>query len=121
MHKTLYSIEFDSVGNLLDVEFIVNFDNLEQSVQRNSESQLESTYKRYRIIKIQKQYSGTPEVLKQLVNKQSSSENHITKYEIVLSGKKESYRKKYELTTNSEGTVEEVVRIIPPEMNNLIY
>jgi hypothetical protein len=121
LHKTLYSIEFDSAGNLKDVEYIIDFNHLNKNTKRNLENQLDSLYKKYRIIKTQRQYTGKPEVLAQLINTQKSNEPYTVKYEIVFSGKKESYRKKYELTADSTGKIISIGRVIPPEMNNLIY
>ncbi len=121
LHKTLYSIEFDSAGNLKDVEYIIDFNHLNKNTKRNLENQLDSLYKKYRIIKTQRQYTGKPEVLAQLINSQKSNEPYTVKYEIVFSGKKESYRKKYELTADSTGKIISIGRVIPPEMNNLIY
>jgi hypothetical protein len=121
LHKTLYSIEFDSAGNLRDVEYIINFNHLNKNIKRKLEAQLDSLFRKYRIIKTQQQYTGEPEVLTQLVNTRKSNEPYTVKYEIVLSGKKESYRKKYELTADSLGAIISIGRVIPPEMNNLIY
>lgn len=121
LHKTLYSIEFDSAGNLKDVEYIVDFNHLDKNIKNTLETQLDSLFRKYRIIKTQRQYTGEPEVMAQLVNARKSNEPYTIKYEIVLSGKKQSYRKKYELTADDKGTIISIGRVIPPEMNNLIY
>lgn len=121
LHKTLYSIEFDSAGNLKDVEYIINFNHLNKNIKSKLEAQLDSLFRKYRIIKTQRQYTGEQEGLAQLVNTRKSNEPYTIKYEIVLSGKKHSYRKKYELTADSLGAIISIGRVIPPEMNNLIY
>lgn len=118
-NKTKYSIEFDTLGNLQDVEIEIPF----QKIQKNSAQKIQEffakDFQKFKIIKIQKQFSGTPaEVLNDLKNNGNSSS---IKYEIVVKGKDQSGRNLYEYTFSSAGDFEKKEKIIFRNSDHLEY
>jgi|LZCG01.1.fsa_nt_gb hypothetical protein len=120
-HNTRYSIEFDAAGSIQDVEYIIGLKDINNSVKDIIIHQLDSIFCKYKILKIQKQYSGKPSVLKKLLLSQTCKQEYTTKYEIIIDGKQNGYRKKYEVTTDNHGTIQHIVQIVPPDMNILTY
>ena len=63
-HNNLnFSIEFDSLGIIEDVEFKIEWKNIPELIKKNIEFYLDSIYKKKKIIKVQIQYTGKPESL----------------------------------------------------------
>ncbi len=116
-----YSIEFDTLGNIQDVEFIIGFDDMAQAIREKVNRQFDSLFKRHKIIKIQRQYTATPQILQQLIRSGNSQQPFSTRYEIVMAGKKEKMMKKFEILTDGQGKIIKQSRIIPKDMDNLIY
>ncbi|MCF8333370.1 MAG: hypothetical protein K9I47_04410 [Bacteroidales bacterium] len=116
-----YSIEFDTLGNIQDVEFIMDFDEMLQAIRGKVKYHLDSLFKRYKIIKVQKQYTAESQTLQQLIRSGQSNQPFTTRYEIVMAGKKEKMMKKFEMLINSNGEIIKQTRIIPKDMDNLIY
>jgi len=119
--STKYSIEFDTLGNLQDVEFIINFQDLPDKTQAKIEKQFDSLFSRYKIIKTQTQFSGPPQIIQQLLKDTKPSDDYITRYEIVMGGKEKKIMRKFEILTNESGEILQRNRIRPKNMDNLIY
>ena len=119
--NTKYSIEFDTLGNLQDVEYIINFKELPDKAQAKIEHQFDSLFTRYKIIKTQTQFSGPPQIIQQLLKGKKPSDDYITRYEIVMGGKEKKIMRKFEILTNENGEILQRSRIIPQNMDNLIY
>lgn len=118
--NTKYSIEFDTLGNLQDVESIINFKNLPDKTQAKIKNQFNSLFSSYKIIKTQTQYSGPPQIIQQLFKDTKPSDDYITRYEIVMVGK-EKIMRKFEILTNENGEIIKRNRIMPKNMDHLIY
>lgn len=118
---TLYSIEFDTAGQIINVEYIIKFRRLTPEIKDNIKKQLDAKFKRYSIVKTQKQYTGQKDVLRELIRNNETDKQFTTRYEIVLKGAEENYKRKYELTTDSSGAFIEIEEIVEPDMDILIY
>lgn len=118
---TFYSIEFDTTGQIINVEYIIKFRRLAPNIKDNIEEQLDTKFKKYSIIKTQKQYTGDGAALKELIRNDDTEKNFTTRYEIVLKGAEENYKRKYELTINPSGKFSELKEIVEPNMDILIY
>lgn len=118
---TLYSIEFDTAGQIINVEYIIKFRRLAPKIKENIKKQLDVKFKKYSIIKTQKQYTGQKAALKELIRNNETDKQFTTRYEIVLKGAEENYKRKYELTTDSSGEFIEIEEIVEPDMDILIY
>lgn len=80
-----YSVEFDSLGNIQDVEIEIGFKELPKDVQTGLELHLSQGYKNSDIKRIQIQYSGESDDLKAFFD-QNSLEGILTRYEIEFIG-----------------------------------
>lgn len=118
---TLYSIEFDTSGNIINIEYIIKYKNLCPNIRNAIDDQLAAKFNKYSIIKTQKQYTGDKQALKELIRNDDSEKSFTTRYEIVLEGSVENYKRKYELTTDHTGEFIEIEEIVEPDMDILIY
>ena len=98
-----YSIEFDSLGDIEDIEVEVKWKQINSSTQNAICEQWHTDFEKFRIRKIQIQYSGKKGDLLDLKN---STENLIIKYEIVLKGQKNGETFFYEYLFSKEGELE---------------
>jgi len=119
--RTLYSIEFDTTGQIINVEYIIKFRRLAPEIKENIKKQLEAKYKKYSFLKTQKQYTGEKQALKELIRNEKTDKRFTTRYEIVLKGTKENYKRKYEITTSQSGELIDIKEIVEPDMDILIY
>lgn len=55
---TLYSVEFNSIGEWLDTELVIKTSDLDKSILSNISEYLNKRFRSYRIKKLQKQYSA---------------------------------------------------------------
>ena len=121
-HRNLnFSIEFDSLGIIEDVEFEIEWKNIPKLVKKNIETYLDSTYKKKKILKVQTQYTGKPENLIDLIKDIELNDRLIRKYEIVLKGKENEKFQMMEYLFSNEGKFEDKATIIIKNTDNLEY
>ena len=120
-NKHKYSIEFDSLGRLEDVEIKIKWQAIPPAVQQAILATLEEQLARHRLIKIQRQWSGPPKAVLASVQTQTQQESVVKKYEIVLKGKSEEGIQWYEYTFTAIGLEESRRRIILRNTDNLTY
>jgi hypothetical protein len=80
-----HSVEFDSLGNILDVEIEMDWSELEEEVKSSIENYFGENFKDYKLIKIQIQYSGEESDLEDFFD-QGENESILVLYEIEFSG-----------------------------------
>ncbi len=119
--KIKHSIEFDPLGNVIDVERKVPFTSLESEVKNNILSTLNHLFKKHKILKTQIQWQGDPEELLQSINKQDKNNLPNQLYEIVLKAKKESVFKMYEILFDGSGNTKKVLEITQRPTDNLEF
>ena len=121
-HNNLnFSIEFDSLGIIEDVEFEIEWKNIPKLTQKNIEIYLDSVYQKKKIIKVQVQYTGKSENLIDVI-KDIELKNRLTrKYEIVLKGKENKKFQMMEYLFSNEGKFEDKAIIIMKNTDNLEY
>ena len=121
-HNNLnFSIEFDSLGIIEDVEFEIEWKNIPKLTQKNIEIYLDSVYQKKKIIKVQIQYTGKSENLIDVI-KDIELKNRLTrKYEIVLKGKENKKFQMMEYLFSNEGKFEDKAIIIMKNTDNLEY
>lgn len=99
-----YSVEFDSIGTLEDVEFIINEHDIPSESLKSIQRYLGETYGKFRIKKIQQQYLNekgeTETVLKKAFQNLIIPEIN---YEIIVTSKKQKGFNEYEVTFNAMG------------------
>lgn len=80
-----YSVEFDSIGTIQDVEIEIGLEELPKEVHTGLEAYLSTDYKSSDIKRIQIQYSGKPGDLEDFFD-ENSLEGILTRYEIEFVG-----------------------------------
>lgn len=119
--QTRYSIEFDSLGVLEDVEMIIEWAQVPENIQVAILKQLNELYVRHRFMKIQGQWTGDPDIVQSLIQGKKPSDPYTLKYEIVLKGKREGKVAWYELLFDEKGLLERTSRIVFRNTDNLDF
>ena len=118
--KNKYSIEFDTLGNVLDIEKKVAFQALQNEVKNKIISSLNSLFIKHKILKVQIQWKGDQESLLKLIT-DSKKVKFPELYEIVVKGKKQRAFKLYEILFDPEGKAMKVLEIIQRPSDNLEF
>lgn len=116
-----YSIEFDTLGHLQDVEIDIKQEQLPAATEQAIHVHLDRVFDKYRFIKIQKQWTGKNETILELIREGESQKAFDVKYEIVLKGKKDKERAWYEFLFSGDGSFEKRSTIIFRNTDNLDY
>ncbi len=116
--KGKYSIEFDSWGNIEDIELEIKWNKILPSTQDAICQKLNIDFEKFRIKKIQIQYTGTAT---DLLKVRTSTENLVSRYEIVLKGQKEGKSSFYEYLFSEKGELEEEVEFDFRNTDHLEY
>ena len=81
----------------------------------------EKTFQKWRIVKTQVHLKGPPKALINLINHASISPEVLTKYELVVKGRKEQQSQMIEYLFSDKGTLEKQARIIFKSTDHLEY
>ncbi|WP_226390430.1 hypothetical protein [Penaeicola halotolerans] len=84
-----YSVKFDSLGIILDVEIELKLSELSEELQLALKDYFTANYETYQINKIQIQYTGLPDDLEDFFD-EDEKEGITTRYEIEYRGKVDS-------------------------------
>lgn len=113
-----YSIEFDSLGQIEDIELEINWKRIPTSTQNAICEKLHTEFEKFKIKKIQIQYTG---LKKDLFDFKVSTQNLTIKYEIVVKGKKESQNSFYEYLFSDKGKLEQKLEFDFRNIDHLEY
>lgn len=116
-----YSIEFDSLGQLEDVELDIKWDSIPQGTSSQIAQNLQTLFTRHRIQKIQLQWTGSDENLKTLIRQEPLSQGYTITYEIVLRGTDPNGTQWYEMLFDEAGQLLRKSRFVPRNTDNLDY
>lgn len=122
--KRRYSIEFDTLFNIQDVEIEISENDIPTQTFTKIEMVLDSIYKKHSISKIQIQYQGDKKTLIEVINNNSIknlSPKVKTQYEIIIKCKSTSRPKLYEFTFDAEGKLISKKEIIFNTSDHLEY
>ncbi|TNF40003.1 MAG: hypothetical protein EP310_09645 [Bacteroidetes bacterium] len=120
-NKKHYSVEFDTEGNLQDVEITIEIAEIQEGAKENIFKKLESEFNKFSIQKIQAHYPGkNPEILSIIKNPPKETGNNV-KYELVVNGKTENTTKQYEMVFDNNGILTEKKEIIQKNADNLEF
>lgn len=121
-HNNLnFSIEFDSLGIIEDVEFKIEWESIPDLTKKNIDFYLDSIYQKKKIIKVQTQYTGKPENLINILKDRNQNQRLTRKYEIVLKGKENKKYQMMEYLFSNEGKFEHKATIMIKNTDNLEY
>ena len=116
-----FSVEFDTLGRVEDVETIIRFDELDAQVRTPVELELGKQFVRYKIQKVQLQLTGLEDVLRDLVLDRAGDIAATERYELVVRGKTERTVKLFEMLFDQQGQLLQVSEIIPRNTDILDY
>jgi hypothetical protein len=116
-----YSVEFDTLGQLEDVELLTAAEAISAVSRENINKVLSDSFTRYRIRKVQFQYTGEAEELLTIIAQQTTTEGTTLKFELIVKGKTEEGVHLYEMLFNEEGQLLSQSTIVLKNANNLEY
>ncbi len=118
-NRRKYSLEFNEKGEVLDIEIKIKFSSLKKITRQHINSYLKNRFKKYKIKKVQLQYTGTGEDLLKCVR---TSCGLKPKFEVIVKGKKKKGYQRFEFLFGEEGG--EVIRelkFLPDNYDNLEF
>ncbi len=116
-----YSIEFDSTGAIQDVEMSIRLSHLSDAAQRTVQAELAGRCSRYRITRVQRQWTGAEKALQELVRNGTTGGQHTERIEIVFSCKTDRGPVLYEALFGALGNLENLLEIVPRNTDNLDF
>lgn len=117
----LYSIKFDTSGNIQDIESIIRFNDIPETAKVNIEKNLGRRFSKFTIQKTQKQWLGDIDVLSELAKGNEPSGKYSVNYEINLKGTKNGRTDYYEVLADQKGEITRESKIIQRNNHHLIY
>lgn len=115
----LHSVEFDTSGNIQDIEITIDWKELPCQVQQNIMHSLDSTFNKYSIQKIQRQWTGKSDDLEDAID-ENETEEIDTYYEIEYYGKNDAHDELWEGLFNANGTLlhQRIIKLKPNDNLN---
>ncbi len=117
-----FSVEFNEMGNLEDIEVQIKKRNLDKQIINNIESYLESQHDRYKIEKIQAQYLS-PEKVDDVTMQRAKKIGDVKpdNYEIIIATKNKGKLEKFEMLFDPAGNFVNEREIIRNSYDYLIF
>lgn len=119
--KKRYSIEFDLSGTLQDMEVEIRRDEVDEMALKHIDATFNKDFDRYKITKIQTQYSGESAALLRLAHSGGLEEGITKRYEIIVRGRKEGSTHFYEYTFTAQGDFLHRATIVLRNADNLEF
>jgi hypothetical protein len=120
-NKTKYSIEFDSIGNVEDIEIEENWEDLEDKIRDSVSVQLSYDCLKYKIVKVQKQYTGSESNLISVLKNIENSQSLVTKYELIVRCSRQKKVDLFEYLFNNKGELISTSIIVFRNSSHLEY
>jgi len=121
--KLWYSVEFDTVGTLEDVEIIVQPTDIPQETFTKVKTYFKQRFEKYRIKKIQQQYpaKASESVETTLRNAFQNLLLPTLFYEIEVAGKIDKNYVEYEVLFDAQGNFKTSRERLPPNYDHVLY
>ena len=120
-HRKKYSVEFDTLGNLLDIEVEQSFDELPAKLQESIKQVLKDSYSKFTIRKMQVQYSDEIASFANFLEEPNKESRYNIHYELVVKGKKHGEWNLFEMTFKANGALEKTEQIILRNTDHLEF
>jgi hypothetical protein len=120
-NKVSYSIEFDSIGKIEDIEIEVNWGDLESSLSESISSQLQQNCSSHRIEKVQRQFTGSENDLFTFLNTRIILEHLNINYEIIVRCKQLNEVDLFEYLFNKNGKLISTSKLVLKNSSQLEY
>ena len=121
LNKKRYSIEFDTPGNIEDVEIEMNWKNMESNIADSVSAQLDLDCSKHKIVKVQIQFTGSENELFSLLRTSVKSETLVTKYEIIVRCNQQKDVNLFEYLFNDKGLLLAKSKIMFKNSSHLEY
>lgn len=119
--KHYFSVEFDTTGNIQDVEKKIKLKELSDQKQQLIEESLKKEFKKYRINKIQIQWIADNKTLIELINSTNVESSFKIAYEIVLESKANGKPELYEVLISEAGEIKRKLKIRQRSYDNIEF
>lgn len=120
-NRKRYSIEFDTPGNLLDIEIETPFKDLPEALQASIKNSLQNTYSKFTIRKMQVQYSGTIDSFAGFLAESNQGKQYTIHYEFIVKGRKNRQWNLYEITFSNTGELLSTDKIVLRNTDHLEF
>ncbi len=122
-HKSQkYSFEFDEKGKILDVEIKRKLKEIKKEDCFTIQKKLKSLFRKYRLKKLQIQFSGSSEsIVKELKKYMETNTYDEVLFELVVSGVKQQNYGTHELLLNTNGDVVKALKVKAFNSDNLEF
>ena len=119
-----FSIEFSTDGYVLDVEKLISFETIPESVRNAITSHLDSQFDRYRLTRIQQQFIARDEddeddsdFIDDIL--EGDAEDYEIRYEIVLDGQNKQELGSFEKLYSNSGSILEKRKVVRRSLDNI--
>jgi len=121
--KLLYSMEFDTSGNLEDIEIIIKSIDIPSEAYNNITGYFNETFEKHKIKKIQQHYatSKTEDPTQTLSNAFQKLPLPTLFYEIEVAGKMDKNYLEYEVLFDAKGNFKTSRERLPPNYDHVLY
>jgi hypothetical protein len=120
-NRTKYSIEFDTLGNVEDIEIEVNWQDIESDITDPVFNQFKLDCSKYKIVKVQKQFTGSENELFSLLINGTNGEQPKIKYEIIVRCNQQKEVNLFEYLFNNKGILIAKSKIVFKNSSHLEY
>ncbi|HET8866235.1 MAG TPA: hypothetical protein VFM80_11105 [Gracilimonas sp.] len=114
----LHSIEFDENGTLLDIELLINFDEISENTGNAIKSYLNDQYTKFRITRVQRQYSSDEDDLTELFL-QKEFDDLTIRYELEVEAQNKEELGAFEFLFNKNGQLIRKREIVRRSLDNI--
>lgn len=119
--KVRYSIEFDTLGAVEDIEVEKKWSDLNAELRATVLEQLNNDCQKHKIDKVQIQYTGKPADLITLFNGEEVSNRLTVQYEIIVKCRKKEDVNLYEYLFSDSGIILSISKIVFKNSSHLEY
>ena len=116
-----YSIEFDSLGKIEDIEYKISFADVPAEARKTMESHFTNSFQKWEMVKTQVHLVGTPQALIESIRQGGIPPAVFTKYELVVNGRMANKSKLMEYLFTENGHLERTSKIIQKNTDHLAY
>ena len=120
-HKKKYSIEFDTLGTIEDVEIEIKEKAFSPKLNEAIQSQLQKNCVKHKVVKIQIQYSGSHSALLKQLNSKEITSGITINYELIVQCKSTDGVDLFEYVFSDTGELISMARIIFKNSSHLEY
>lgn len=116
-----YSVEFDTLGNLQDIEIDIPWRDAEEQLKESINNQLNQDCRKYKVQNAQIQYSGERSVLLEKLRSGSTKSTFTTRFELIVRCASDSDVNLFEYLFSDAGERLSTFKIIFKNSNHLEY